>query len=111
MADKKYYEPAYEYKENEYYKLYEEQKLAIKAKYPSEIFYTPTSGRDVVKVGKEYIEKGHRELHNQYLKELADLIFAKDGYYQQFTWDIMAEVDKLEMDRKARGSKYGGSFY
>lgn len=109
MSSKKDYEPQYEYKENKYYKLYEKEKQVIKDKYPEEIFVEPIKGRCTIREGKEYIQSGQQELHRQYLKELADLIFTPDGNYQKFTWDIIGDAEKLEMDRRARGSKYGGT--
>lgn len=107
---KKDYEPIYEYKDNQYYKLFQEEKDQLKSKYPQEIFYKPISGRDTSKECKKYIELGYRELHKEYLKELSDLIFKPDGTYQQFTWDIMPEVDKLEMEKKARGRFYSSDY-
>ena len=107
MSERKHYEPQYEYKENKYYKLYIQEKEKIRSKYPEEIFDKAVSGRNTIREYKEYLDKGHRKIHQQYLKELADLIFTPDGNYQQFTWDIMGEAEKLEMKRKAEGRQYG----
>lgn len=105
-------DPIYEYKKNKYYQLYEEEKQQIKDKYPPEIFKLESqSGRNEKKIKEatDYYLQNHRHLHQQYLKEIANLIFEPNGNYQKFTWDIMAEVDKLEMERKARGRIYGGN--
>lgn len=100
------YDPAYEYKNNEFYKEYEKQKEELKKKYPPEIFYPQiASGKNkeqIEQLKNDYIQN-QQPIHRQYLKEVADLLFEPSGYYQQFIWDTMAEVDKLEMERKARG--------
>lgn len=109
MAD---YEPAYEYKNNPHYIEFTKQKEELKKKYPAEIFdLSPQSGRgkkQLAEYKKNYIQN-QQPLHRQYLKELAELIFQPDGHYQQFTWDIMGEAQKLQMERKSRGRKYGGT--
>lgn len=101
------YDPVYEYKNNPYYIKFIQEKEEIKKKYPPEIFITEynNTGRrpkHIEQLNKEYFAK-HRSLHQEYLKELADLIFTPNGSYQEFTWDIMSDVEKLEMERKARG--------
>ena len=102
------YDPAYEYKNNPHYIQFTKDKEELKKKYPAEIFdLTPQSGKSskqLVEHKKNYIQN-QQQLHRQYLKELADLIFEPNGSFQQLTWDLMAEVDKLEMERKARGKK------
>lgn len=104
-------DPIYLYKENKYYKLYNKQKQKIKEKYPPRIFDgTAKSGRgSMTKLSEEYLAGNDRELFNQYLKELADLIFQPNGNYQKMVWDTMGEKDKLEMERIARGRKYSGT--
>ena len=109
MSNNKDYEPQYEYKNNEYYKAFIKEKEEIKSKYPEEIFDKAVSGRNTIREYKVYLDKGHRDLHKQYIRELADLIFTPGGNYQQFTWDIMSEVEKIEMERLARGHNYGGT--
>jgi hypothetical protein len=105
------YDPAYEYKSNPNYIEFSKQKEELKKKYPPRIFEREsTSGRTnkhIKKVYKDYLDND-RKLHLEYLKELADLIFEQNGYFQQLTWDMMAEVDKLEMERNARGRKKSG---
>jgi hypothetical protein len=104
-------EPTYEYKNNPHYIEFTKQKEELKKKYPPQIFERPvTSGRNkkhIQEVYEDYLVN-ERHLYKQYLKELADLIFKHDGSYQQLTWDLMAEVDKLEMERKARGRRKSG---
>lgn len=94
--------------QNENYKKYSVKKKEIKAKYPSEIFMLPTQGNHKENSTKEnfriYIEQ-HRELYKEYIKELANLLFEPEGDFQQFTWDIIPEVDKKHMERRARGRK------
>lgn len=101
------YDPIYEYKSNPYYIEFIKEKELLKQNYPPHLFHIEgTSGRAkkyIKKLNQEYIDSGDRNLHQQYLKELLDLIFKPDGNYQQFTWDIMGEVEKLEMERIARG--------
>ena len=94
-------DPQYLYKENKYYKLFIEEKEELKSKYPKHIF-------DVTH--RPYTEED-REQHLQYLKELGDIIFTPNSNYQEFTWDIMAEVDKEEMKKRARGRMYGQTEY
>lgn len=105
------YEPIYEYKENQYYKLFIEEKEKLKSKYPEEIFTENMSGKNTQKVFNEYLKEGHRELHLQYLKELADIIFQTDGNFQKFTWDTIGEVEQMEMERRARGRNTGTGEY
>lgn len=81
------------------YQRYIIQKNEIKAKYPEELFLQGTqSGRRKIKYSIE-----ERDLYKQYLKELGDLLFQPDGDFQQFTWEMLSDADKLEQERKARG--------
>jgi len=102
MAD---YDPEYSYKNSPYYKEFLKQKEEIKQKYPSEIFeVNKRIGKLVNKeLTEEYLNKGYRELHQQYLKELADLIFEPHGSYQKMSWDIMTDAQELNQERLARG--------
>jgi hypothetical protein len=106
------YDPAYDYKNNPNYIKFIQQKEEIKKKYPPEIFLTDynNSGRrpkHIEALNKEYVHK-HRSLHKEYLKELADLIFQPNGSFQELTWDMIGEVEQLEMERKARGRQSSG---
>ena len=96
---KKDWEPQYTYTENKYYKLFREEREKIKSKYPPHLF-----DESVKKYGE-----GDRELFQQFLKEIADIIFEPNSNYQEFTWDIMGEQEKEIMKRKAEGPKWGGT--
>lgn len=99
------YDPVYDYKNNPHYIKFNEQKEEIKKKYPPQIFTKPASGSNTLKEYKKYLVNGDRELHLQYLKELADLIFQTDGEFQELTWDMIGQVQQIEMERRARGRK------
>ena len=102
-----YYDPAYEYKSNENYKEFLKQKEEIKQKYPSCIFEIigRTENKTTKELNQEYLSKGYREIHQQYLKELADLIFEPHGSFQNMSWDIMTEAQQVNQERLARGKK------
>jgi hypothetical protein len=104
--------PTYEYKNNPHYIEFTKQKEELKKKYPPQIFERPFTGGKSVKgieqVKQDYI-KNEQSIYRQYLKEVADLLFQPNGSFQELTWDIMAEVDKLEMERKASGRRNGGA--
>lgn len=96
-------------KENEYYLEYWKQKQEIKSKYPSDLFDNierPGAVPKKIRIQElnDY-SKNHRVTHKKYLKEVCDLLFEPDGYFQQFSWDNMGETEKLFMERKARGRK------
>lgn len=99
-------EPEYIYKENKHYKNYIKLKEELKSKYPEIVFNniaTSGKGKSQDLMYKQYLESNHRELHQQYLRELTDLIFEPNGHFQHLVWDMIAEVDKQEMERRARG--------
>lgn len=98
------WEPAYNYKKNKFYKKYELQKEDIKKKYPRTIF------TDDLGVNPTYGSSEERRLYNEYLKEIGDLLFKPNGYYQQFIWDTMPENEKLVMERRARGKMSNGEY-
>jgi hypothetical protein len=108
-------EPIYDYKNNEYYIKYNKQKEELKKKYPPRLFEDiKTNGRSkehIQALSDDYIEND-RQLHQEYLKELADLIFEPIGNFQQFTWDMIGEVELKEMKRKARGrlNRWSGEY-
>ena len=86
---------------NAHYRKYDKKKKDIKKKYPAKVFKRDVAGRGFLKYTDE-----ERKLHQSYLKDLLDLIFKPDGDFQQFTWDIMSDQDKMIMERKARGRKW-----
>lgn len=96
---KKSYDPVYEYKELKQYKEWEIIKQEIKSKYPEELF----DGKNK-KVSKET-----RQLFQQYLKELCDEMFKGEGVFQELTWEMMGEIERLEMERLARGRLHAGN--
>lgn len=105
---KKDWDPEYAYKKNEWYKKFELQKEELKKKYPQDIFLDSENNETVLK-NKEYLKSNNHKLFKEYIKELTDLMFEPNGNFQQMVWDTMAEVDKLEMERKARGHLWGGT--
>lgn len=106
-------DPVYEYRNNPHYIKFTQQKEEIKKKYPPQIFdLTPTSGRTskyIDEYNKNYV-KNERSLHQEYLREVADLIFKPDGEFQHLTWEIIGEKEKLEMERRARGRLYSSDY-
>jgi len=106
MEKSNQWDPEYSYKENQHYKNFSDSKEEIKSKYPSEIFNNIAAygrGKSQDLMLEQYLSGNHRELHKQYLRELADLIFEPNGAFQHLTWDMISEVEKIEMERKARG--------
>lgn len=108
------FDPVYDYKNNPHYIKFTQQKEDIKKKYPPHLFHIEvTSGRTkkyIEILNQEYINNGDRELHKKYLNELADLIFQPEGEYQKLTWDMIGEVEQLEMERRARGRLYSSDY-
>jgi hypothetical protein len=92
-------------KQNEHYKKYYKQKQKIKSKYPDTLIKSEGKG------GKRFFEKGEQELSRKYLKEIADLILKPNGDFQKFSWDLINSVDKLQMERTARGSYTPQTYY
>lgn len=90
-----------DYHDNEYYKKFFVQKNKIKETYPSSLFYIPISGK------QQPYTKEEQQMYKEYIKELADLMFKPKGWFQKFTWDIMSDSDKDEMERKTRGNNQG----
>ena len=81
------------------YEKYWIKKQELKSQYPSKLFFNTTgAGNHKIPYSEE-----ERMLHKEYLSKLANLIFEKDGDYQRFTWEMMSEFDKLQMERTARG--------
>lgn len=73
-------------KENPYYLNYWNQKQEIVNRYPKIADMTITEYR-------------------QYLKEIGDLMWSPDGWFQQYIWDNIDEWTQILMDRKARGKQ------
>lgn len=92
-------------KQNEHYKKYYKQKQKILSKYPDTLIKSERQS------GKRFFEKGEQELSRKYLKEIADLILEPNGHFQKFSWDLINSVDKLQMERTARGSYTPQTYY
>ena len=90
---------------NEHYKIFFKKKQELKSKYPDVIWEIPPIGQpkkyQKEKDAQEYINY-YRKLHQEYLRELSDLMFQPEGEFQQFTSDIMSETDKLYQERNSR---------
>lgn len=88
--------------DNPFYQEFLIHKNKIKEKYPEELWIVPNSYKKACIFTDEY-----KQLWKQYLKELGDLMFEPDGLYQKFTWDIMSEVDKNQMEMRSRARNQG----
>lgn len=90
-----------ELKRNPDYLKYWELKQAIKSKYPEDCFpnYTEGPGYCTKRGTKE-----QHQLYREYLKEISDLLFQPEGYYQKFVWnELIPPGERESMERKARG--------
>ena len=92
-----------QYKQNPYYLKYEKQKLKVKKKYESKIDFT--NERPGPSFENYDYNDDKRKMYKKYLKEVGDLLFKNNGWYQKFMWDIMSESDKIVQERKSRGRK------
>jgi hypothetical protein len=88
---------------NKHYKAFYTKKQRIKSKYPSLLFKQYTTRPP--KQDKDWYKEEGQLYWRKYCKEVADLIFEQNGDFQEFTWDIISENDRLLMERKARGRK------
>ena len=88
--------------DNPFYQKFLKQKEEIQAKYPKELWENPISK-----------DKNHydRVMWKAYIKELGDLMYEKNGWFQQFIWDSYSDSDKKIMQAKARGTVRKGSKY
>lgn len=90
-----------ELKTNKYYLKYWNKKQIIKSKYSEDIFpdYGSAKGYSIKKVTQE-----QREGYKEYLKEIGDLLFEPNGYYQKFVWNELIPPGQREIqERVARG--------
>lgn len=85
--------------ENKYYKRYLIKKEKIKSKYPPSLWENPLS--------RTKYDKEMKEMWLTYLKEISDLMYKKDGWFQKFVWDSFSDSVKDKMEQKARGLKKG----
>jgi len=82
------------------YLNYKKQKQSLKKEYPKHIFKNTSSGRHSIPYPKE-----DRELYQDYVKKIADLLFEPNGDFQKDSWDAMSEQEKLISDRFINGRK------
>lgn len=82
-------------KNNSNYKEYSIQKDKIKKKYPKDLWNRPSGGRI-----SSSVNYTNHHLWKEYLKDIADLLHQKDGWYQKFVWDTMSESDRKLLDKK-----------
>lgn len=75
-------------KEHPWYQKYNERKQEILSKYPP-------------------IKERTREEQRRYMKELGDVIFERNGPFQEFIWDAMSGAEKLQQERAAKGKQRG----
>ena len=91
-----------EYKKNEYYMKYVVQRDKIKRKYRDVIVGNRQYQGPPPKGGYPLYSDGERKRHRKYLKELGDLMYKKNGYFQKFMWDTLSEVETLARERRTR---------
>jgi hypothetical protein len=97
----------YNYKQNKYFLKYAKQRDKIREKY-EDLFWRDRAGHPA-KNARKYTQQDH-ERYKKYLKQIADLMFKPNGWFQKFYWDALSEQDKEIMERKARGRLNGSKF-
>ena len=98
--NKRYYDEVYDYNDNKFYKKYIVQRDRIREKYTDLDISSNTPRGAPPKEGfPEYTIK-ERNRHRKYLKEIGDLLYKKNGWFQKFVWDIKSETDKELESRK-----------
>lgn len=89
----------YEYRNLPQYQEWLKVKEKIKSQYPQEMFEEkPKMSLDI-----------WYKYWKQYRKQLMDEILKPNSIYQELTWEMMGQVERLEQERKARGRIYGGN--
>ncbi|QDP58517.1 MAG: hypothetical protein Unbinned175contig1000_13 [Prokaryotic dsDNA virus sp.] len=78
-------------KDNKHYQRYLKKKMKIRAKYGENL----TNPR-----AKNY----NKEEWQKYLREIGDLVFQPNGWFQRYMWETLTEVEKQNRERKARQS-------
>lgn len=91
-----------EYKKNEYYMKYVVQRDKIKRKYRDVIVGDRQYQGPPPRGGYPLYSDGERKRHRKYLKEIGDLLYKKNGYFQKFMWDSLSEVETLARERRTR---------
>ena len=99
----------YRYRENKYFLKYAKQRDKIKEKYSDILVGNWAKSGPPPKKPIPY-DKEERDRFKEYLKEMGDLMFEPNGWFQKFIWDDLSEVEKLDRLRKSRvrlnASKY-----
>ena len=72
--------------QNKYYKRYLIKKEKIKSKYPPSLWENPLT--------KTKYSKEEQEMWLKYIKEIGDLMYKKDGWFQKFVWDSICQTTK-----------------
>lgn len=87
---------------NPHYKNYFSKKNKIKEKYDSEII---SSNHLLKKDNDEYIKniETNRKVYKEYISEILDLILVPNGDFQEFSRDMMGEIESEQQTRLARG--------
>lgn len=91
--------------ENKYYKRFLKQKEKIKEKYPEDLWFRPSGSKNTL--NKNY---NNHHLWKEYIKEVSDLMWEPNGWYQQFVWDCISESEKIIMRRRATSNKKGAKY-
>lgn len=103
--NKKYWEAEYDYTDNYFYQQYVVQRDKLKEKYKDVLVGQERyPGPDPKEGYPPYLDK-ERNRHRKYLKELGDLMYASNGWFQKFMWDIVPTVEALERERRTRRRK------
>lgn len=98
-------------RKNPHYEKFYQEREELKKRYDENLL-THSSGEKKAAIEFErYINSDEINQYRQYLKELTDLIFQPNGNFQHFIWDIVSEVEKEEMERKARGRYHSPHHY
>ncbi len=94
----------YEYKENKYFIKYSKQRDKIKEKYKDILNPVTPLGQPPKAGFAEYTIK-ERNRHRKYLKEIGDLLYKKNGWFQKFMWDDISASEEIIQERKSRRRK------
>ena len=76
---------------NKNYNKFYEQKRKLQSKYDKRLFEWSVT-RPPASIKKWYLEEG-RYQWREYLKEVSDLMYKDNGYFQKFLWDIISKSE------------------
>lgn len=103
--NKRYYDEVYDYNDNKFYKKYIVQRDRIREKYTDLDISSNTPRGAPPKAGfAEYTIK-ERNRHRKYLKEIGDLLYKKNGWFQKFVWDDISASEQIIQEKKCRRRK------